>query len=251
MIVKSVETGWEIVYQAAHALLAGKIATQLRQLPGIHYWPETLAALFEHDDHKTSFGKNVYLTELGAPKDFTQFRFTAQERYEEVKRRIENGYRKHRWIGLLAARHAEELYRGETVSKRLQSLLEHERGRREKVLGDLKTNEEALEQAYSVVQWCDRISLILCQNALPAMQRRLEIAPMQDGRRYEIWQQEDMTVAVDPWPFTSKIFVEHVEVRSLGQLAFSSDKELEKHLNESPVEQRSWHFQNHKSPAHH
>jgi hypothetical protein len=109
MIVRNVESGWEIVFQSAHALLAGQLASHLRQSAKIRYWPETLAAILDHDDHKEAFGNNVYLTELGAPKDFTQFRFTARERCEEVRRRIDSGYRKHRWVGLLAARHAQEL----------------------------------------------------------------------------------------------------------------------------------------------
>ncbi|WP_373652661.1 DUF3891 family protein [Schlesneria sp. DSM 10557] len=242
MIVKSVETGWEVVYQAAHALLAGKIATQLRQLPAVHYWPETLAALFEHDDHKTSFGKNVYLTSLGAPKDFTQFRFTAKERAREVSRRIENGYRKHRWIGLLAARHAEELYRSEKISPSLRALIDDEIERRAAILHELGTTKAALESAYAVLQWCDRISLILCQGAIPAMHRRIEIAPL-ENQRYQMWQRPDNTVAIEPWPFSAKIFVEHVEVRTLQQLIFTSDSELQEHLRACPVEMRTWHFQ--------
>lgn len=115
MIVRSVESGWEIVFQSAHALLASQIAMHLRLAQTTRYWPETLAAVIDHDELNTSFGKNVYLTDLGAPKDFTQVHFKARERYDEVQRRIDSGYRKHRWIGLLAARHAEVLYRREAV----------------------------------------------------------------------------------------------------------------------------------------
>ncbi len=242
MIVRNVELGWEIVFQSAHALLAGRLATQLRQLPKIHYWSETLAAIVDHDDHKEPFGKNVYLTELGVPKDFTQFRYTARERFEEVLRRIDSGYRKHRWIGLLAARHAEELYRHKNVSKKLKELLGAERQKRAVVLLELKTTGEALEAAYAVLQWCDRTSLILCQNALPAMHRRIEIASLGDGKRYEIWENEDRTVSVEPWPFSSEIIDVHVEVRTVAQLTFKGDRELERRLQECAVEDRCWNF---------
>lgn len=242
MIVRNVESGWEIVFQSAHALLAGRLATQLRQLLKIHYWSETMAAIVDHDDHKEAFGKNVYLTELGAPKDFTQFRYTARERFDEVRRRIDSGYRKHRWIGLLAARHAEELYRHKNVSKKLEELLGAERQKRAAVLLELKTTEEALEAAYAVLQWCDRTSLILCQNALPAMNRRIEIASLGDGKRYEIWENEDGTVSVDPWPFRSENFDMHVEVRTVPQLTFKADRELECCLGECKVEDRVWNF---------
>lgn len=241
MIVVSVASGWEIVYQSAHALLAGNIATQLSELPKALYWPETLAAIVDHDDHKESFGKNTYLTDLGAPKDFTQFTFTARERFEEVKRRIESGFRKHRWIGLLAARHAEELYREDRVSKRLSQLLTEQQRFRKQLLKDLKTTNEALEVAYAVVQWCDRMSLILCQNALPAMHRRIEVAPLQ-RRRFEAWSPEERKVSVDPWPFRTERFEVHVEVRTIHALSFTTDRELERSLNQSAVEARHWEF---------
>lgn len=249
MIVRNVESGWEIIYQSAHALLAGHIATQLRELPAVPFWAETLAAIVDHDDHKEAFGHNVYVTDLGAPKDFTQFKFTAKERYEEVHRRIESGFRKHRWVGLLAARHAEELYREERVSKRLTALLDQEQKRRVSLLRDLSVSVEALESAYSVVQWCDRLSLILCQGAIPAMHRCLEIAPLA-GTSHEIRERENGSLEVRPWPFRSEEFSTHVEVRTLRQLQFENDRELERCLNQSEVEARRWTFRNDRQTPH-
>jgi Protein of unknown function (DUF3891) len=243
MIVRSIEAGWEIVFQSAHALLAGQLATHLQRFGKIHYWSETLAAIVDHDDHKEAFGSNAYLTELGAPKDFSQFRFTARERLAEVVRRIDSGYRKHRWIGLLATRHAQELYGREHVSKKLTALLEAEQRRRMSLLHELRTTDAALEAAYAVLQWCDRASLILCQNALPSMHRRIEIAALGDGKRYEFWQAEDDTLSVEPWPFSSDSFAVHVEVRTVHQLSFESDRELERCLSKCPVEDRAWNFQ--------
>ena len=243
MIVCSIDSGWEIIFQSAHALLASQIAAQLKQLPRISYWAETLAAIADHDDHKESFGSNVYLTDLGAPKDFTQVQFTSQERLREVQRRIEHGYRKHRWLGLLAGRHAEELYREVKVSQRLGKLLQAEQQRRPSLLKELKTTVAALEAAYAVLQWCDRTSLILCQSGIPAMHRRIEIAPLADQRRYQLWQAEDETVAVSPWPFQSHHFEVHVEVRALHQLTFQTDRELQRGLESCEIEDRRWTFQ--------
>lgn len=248
MIVRNVESGWEIVFQSAHALLAGQIATHLRQSPHVRYWPETLAAIIDHDELKESFGTNVYLTELGAPKDFTQFRFKARERYDEVQRRIDNGYRKHRWIGLLATRHAKELYGQETVSKKLEALLNSEQKKRAAILHDLKATERALEDAYAVFQWCDRASLILCQKAVPAMHRRIEIASIGDSKRYEIWETEPSSVSVEPWPFNADSFDVHVEVRTIKQMTFVNDRELEQCLKQCAVEDRYWTFQKCDSP---
>lgn len=243
MIVRSTEKGWEIVFQSAHALLAGQIGSHLLQSPKIPFWFQTLAAVVDHDDHKESFGRNVYLTELGAPKDFTQFKYSANERFTEAKRRIENGYRKHRWIGLLAGRHAEELYKSNSITKRLDELITNERRKRRSILRDLKVTEEKLEAAYSALQWCDRLSLILCQNAVPAMHRRVEIAKLLDQVRYETWERENGKLMIEPWPFASSSITVSLEVRTVTQLAFRSDTELEKALLDCDVEERNWTFE--------
>jgi hypothetical protein len=242
MIVTNTAKGWVIVFQSAHALLAYRFAFEMKGLKGIPHWKETLAAIADHDDHKEAFGKNVYLTELGAPKDFAQFSLSALERFTEVKRRIESGHRKHRWIGVLCSRHAEELYSRDNTSKQLKALLQSERRRRLAVLHALHASVSDLEAAYQVLHFCDRISLILCQGEIPAMNRRIEIVSHRNSVRYELWETGDHSLAVDPWPFEKPEFEVGVEVRTVPQLKFSSDRELEKQLMACDVENRSWTF---------
>jgi hypothetical protein len=227
MIVRHTVDGWEVIYQGAHALLAGQIAQKLSPDVTPRFWTETLAAIIDHDDLKEDFGNNVYLTDLGAPKDFALFKFTATERYTESKRRIANANRKHRWIGLLAARHVEQLYATERVSRKLAALIDSERARRPSALRELNLQEDHLEAAYRIMQWCDRASLILCRSELPAMMRRIEVAALAPGTRSEMWQAEDESVKVSPWPFAAPAFEVSVEVRTLAQMVFKSDRELE------------------------
>jgi hypothetical protein len=242
MIVTHTASGWEVIFQSAHALLAGRFAVELKSVSDAPYWFETLAAIVDHDDLKESFGKDVYLTELGAPKDFTQFSLCARERFAEVKRRIESGHRKHRWIGMLCTRHAEELYGDEATSHRLRVLLQAERKRRLEVLRHLGASTSDLEAAYQVLRFCDRSSLILCQREIPAMNRKIEIVSDLGGARYDLWEREDHALAVDPWPFEKSRFEVGTEVRVLQQLQFSNDRELEKRLMAADVEYRRWTF---------
>jgi hypothetical protein len=242
MIVRHTAAGWEIIYQGAHALLAGNFARHLKRLAELRFGLETSSAIVDHDDLKEPFGKNVYLTDLGAPRDFTQFTFTARERLAEAKRRIESGHRKHRWMGLLASQHVEALYGGERLSKGLSALLLAERKRRSKVLSDLATPQDELEAAYEFMGWCDRASLILCQNALPAMHRRLEISSLGDDARSEIWLGEDQAVHVAPWPFVEDRFTVGCEVRLVQKLHFTNDRELERALLAAEIENREWRF---------
>jgi hypothetical protein len=242
MIVTHMSDGWDVIFQSAHALLAYKFAFELKGLRDKPYWPETLAAIVGHDDHKEAFGKNVYLTELGAPKDFTLLNLTARERFREVKRRIESGHRKHRWIGLLNARHAAELYAKERTSRRMTSLLKGEEKRGRKVLDELQASASDLEAAYQILLFCDRLSLILCQGEIPAMNRRVEIVSERSGVRYDLWENDDKSLAVAPWPFDRLAFEVAVEVRTLRQLEFANDRELEQQLRATEADQRQWIF---------
>lgn len=242
MIVTHTVRGWEIVFQSAHAMLAGQFAVHFKALKDTRHRLETLAAIVDHDDLKEAFGSNVYLTKLGAPKDFSQFSMSARERFAEVKRRIEHGHRKHRWIGLLCSRHAEELYSDESISQRLKALLHSEKKRRQAVLHELSASVNDLEAAYNVLRFCDRISLILCRGEIPTMNRRIEIVSDRGGVRYDLWEGGDNSLAVEPWPFETPQFEVAVEVRTIPQLKFLSDRELEKRLMISAVENRIWTF---------
>jgi hypothetical protein len=242
MIVTHTADGWDVIFQSAHALLAYKLAFELQGLRDKPYWAETLAAIVEHDDHKEAFGKDVYLTELGAPKDFTQLNLTVHERFCEVKRRVESGHRKHRWIGLLNSRHAAELYAKERTSGRMRALLNGEERRSRKVLDELQAPASALEAAYQMLLFCDRLSLILCQGQVPAMNRRVEIVSERSGVRYDFWENGDKSLTVAPWPFEREAFEVAVEVRTLRQLEFASDRELERVLRATEVVERQWIF---------
>jgi Protein of unknown function (DUF3891) len=104
-----------------------------------------------------------------------------------------------------------------------------------------------LEDTYELLGWCDRASLILCQNALPAMHRHLEISPCRDGTRSEIWLGDSKVVHVEPWPFVEDRFTVSCEVRLVPQLHFSNDRELEKRLLAAATENRQWQFARHET----
>ena len=55
MIVRKSSEGFHIIYQAAHGLLAGKIAQELKHKFRPPYWLETLVAVIEHDDQQLNF----------------------------------------------------------------------------------------------------------------------------------------------------------------------------------------------------
>lgn len=243
MIVSNVESGWEIVFQPAHGLLAGKIAEHFDESLRSEFWFETKAAITAHDDQKIQLqtDRRVYVTELGAPRDFTLVSMSDQQRFEEVRDRLRNAYRKHRWIGLLESMHADFLYSDQDVCSELAELLDSGQSKRKTVSRQLATTKAKLKHAYDIMKWCDRCSLILCQGKVPAMERRLEINSLHKDR-YEIWQREDKSLCIAPWPFSTDSFEVGVEVFELQQLSFENDRELGDALDACKPQYRKWAF---------
>lgn len=243
MIVTNVESGWEVIFQPAHGLLAGRLADDLAESLHGEYWFETKAAITAHDDFKDEFvpDSGAYVTDVGAPRDFTLVDMDDGQRFKESSRRLQNAYRKHRWIGLLTSRHIDFLYGDASVSKPLEELIAKEQRERRSHLRKLGVKKADLDHAYSVMRWCDRCSLILCRGRLPAMQRWLEITSI-GKTRYDISQSDRGTVTVSPWPFTSDSFEVDVEVFCLSQLRFDDDETLGEALSDCEPEKRIWKF---------
>lgn len=239
MIVNATPNGWEIIYHRAHALLAAQLAGQWRRKNAPARLYETLAAISHHDDLEKEWEEDI-VTEAGAPMDFTLSQDTD---VEKIAKLVKNALYRGRWVALLISKHMSRLNeskRGEIpeLDKFLDEQLENqERWRKE--LGIEKTDVDA---AYAFMQWCDRLSLILCQQELPADERWLEISKGPDDQRYDIMQRSDSLVTVKPWPFEDDKFTVNIEACDVSQLKFKSSAELSKALQEAPIKIQEWTF---------
>ena len=120
--------------------------------------------------------------------------------------------------------------------------LESQRERRKQVLRRLHLKLSDLEDAYALLQWCDRCSLILVRDEIPAMQRRIEITRTLFEKPSNLWRDDDEHLHVEPWPFETQEVKVGVEVRQLDQLQFKNDEELEEHLEHADITFREWTF---------
>jgi Protein of unknown function (DUF3891) len=68
MIVTMTDSGWDVIHQPAHALLASKLAQHWKQSERSPFWTEVLVAIAQHDNHQRGLD---YLTSTGAPEGFT------------------------------------------------------------------------------------------------------------------------------------------------------------------------------------
>ena len=112
MIVNLIETGWEIIYHRAHALLAAQLAGQWKKEESPLRLYETVAAISHHDDLEKEWEGN-HLTSAGAPLDFT-----LEKDFQLPKMRdfTQNARYRGRWVALLISMHMSflnEVRRGE------------------------------------------------------------------------------------------------------------------------------------------
>lgn len=239
MIVSSTDTGWEVIHQQAHGLLAFQLAIQWQPDKRPVFWPETLVALTEHDDGQDPWEKQNHLTTAGAPMDFQILEYSV----EQCRNMIRIGLEKSRWNALMLSMHTTFLYetkRGKDPE--LDTFLDEQRENQQLWRKQCGATKAEVEYGYAFLQWCDALSLILCQGQVPPEGRRLEVSIGPDKIPYFIHQLKNGALSLEPWPFDPAEFTAHVEVYHLDQLQFRHDEELFTALQQAKVEQRQWTF---------
>jgi Protein of unknown function (DUF3891) len=239
VIVNATPNGWEIIYHRAHALLAAQLAGQWRRKNAPARLYETLAAISHHDDLEKEWEEDI-VTEAGAPMDFMLSQDTDVEKMANL---VKNARYRGRWVALLISKHMSRLNepkRGKIpeLDKFLDEQLENQKIWSQ----ELEIEETDIEAAYAFMQWCDRLSLILCQQELPADERWLEISKGPDDERYDIMQRSDDLVTVKPWPFEDEKFTVNIEACNVTQLKFKNSAELSQTLQEAPIKVLEWTF---------
>jgi len=243
VIVNATQNGWEIIYHRAHALLAAQLAGQWRRKDAPARLYETVAAISHHDDLEKEW-EDYNLTKAGAPRDFTLMSDSDIEAGVEKNANLaKNALYRGRWVALLISMHISRLNepsRGQ--SPKLDKLLDEQLENQKRWREELGIEKEEVDAAYAFMQWCDRLSLILCQHELPADERFLEITKGPDDRRYDIMQRSDRLVVVKPWPFQDDKFTVNIEACDLSQIEFESDAELTQALQQAPIKVLEWTF---------
>lgn len=243
MIVNTTNRGWEIISQYAHGLLAGRIAAQLHPKYRPKQWVETLTAIIEHDDKQIDLDSQSCLSEAGVPLDFTLSKPGPQsEVVERAKGLMELAMNKSRWIALFISCHLDFLYDRGAVGKEMESFLKKQETFRKQALKVFGITEKQLTEYYQIVRFCDRLSLILCKNEVPAQGRKLEINTSISNETFFIRRDEKERLVIDPWCFKEKEFELSVEKRHLEQPTFPSAKALKKALDETDVTLKAFSF---------
>lgn len=239
MIVNLQQQGWEIIYHRAHALLAAQIASHWNNRDSPQKIIDTIAAISHHDDLEKEWEEDR-LTEAGAPLDFMLQQETPVEKLDQL---VEDALYRGRWVALLVSMHMSYLYSSVAEqSAEMREFLDRQQQLQQQWRKDLGLSKDQAHNAYRFMEWCDRLSLILCQRQLPVDERALEISTGPGDRSYKVIQRKDDTVTVEPWPFASAQFKVDVEASYLSQLKFDSNDALTEALKVAPRKQIEWKF---------
>ena len=241
MIVNSTPAGWQIIYQQAHALLAAQLAWHWPPTLPPDRWVGLLGAIAQHDDEQEDWhgrGGHYGLTAVGAPANFTQKEFSLEQATGVLAASRFQG----RWRSLLTSLHLSSLYEGlRGQKKEIDTFLDELRAGQEAGRRALKTTKKEAQQAYELLHWCDRLSLILCRHEIPEMGRAVEIHTGPDGTTHTLAQPAaDGPVVISPWPFAAPKVEVSVEASVLAQMQFHDDAALAAALCEAPVETLCW-----------
>lgn len=241
MIVNLTQNGWEVIYHRAHALLAAQLAGQWDKTKAPTRFFETIAAISHHDDLEVEW-EDAQLTEAGAPLDFTLDISSSPKTIEKLAKLVDRAQHRGRWVAMLVSMHICFLNQTQwETSDEWKQFLEDQVNKQQAWREALGIDKDEAEQVYQFLQWCDRLSLILCMKSLPVDQRALEITSRFNHQRYDV-RQIDGSVNVTPWPFEKDEFTVNVEACELNQLKFESNTELKEALQKAPIKVLEWQF---------
>ncbi|WP_165940057.1 DUF3891 family protein [Dyadobacter psychrotolerans] len=241
MIVVYQENGWQIISQRAHGLLAGEICSHWKNENHPERWLETIIATAEHDDAYNEFDEdNVLLNENGGPVNFKMRNFEK----EKCDKLISHALTKSRYITLLVARHIRFLYENEqdsVVKKYCAALQKKETG----WMKEIALKAKDLTAAYSILEWCDALSLLICQGLIQPENRSIEISSGPDNKHYKLHSPERYVLNVNPWPFERDQFSVSYESRTISQLTFQNIGQFRNALMEATVDFHKFNFVKH------
>ncbi|MFD3001303.1 DUF3891 family protein [Pontibacter toksunensis] len=237
MIVNAIPEGWEVIYQQAHGVLAAQLAYQLKPELQCRYWVETVIAIANHDNRQKTWRGKDGLTPAGAPADFTLLPTTL----EQAQALMHAVRFQSRWVAMLTSMHMSYLYESQRgQQKGINLFLDEQQALQKECRQGLGVSQKEAAQAYAIMQWCDRLSLILCRHELPADERALEITQGPDGETYFVKRLQNTSVNVEPWPFSAPQLQVQVEYRVLEQLQFKNDAGLAKALHQAEAQSLEW-----------
>lgn len=237
MIVNYKQSGWQVITQRAHGIVAAQLAFQWRVKERPSRWVETLLAIAEHDDAENELDGENLLTEAGGPLNFAMKRFELPH----LEKMALMTATKSRYISLLTSLHMCYLYEKDQGDiPGATTFLQEQKKLQELWRKELDLSKEAVAKAYDLLEWCDALSLLICKGDLQPEQRCMEISAGPDKNRHQLVQVDATTLAVNPWPFEANSFTISYETRLIPQIQFASSAAFREAFLAAEIQTQTW-----------
>jgi len=102
------------------------------------------------------------------------------------------------------------------------------------------------ERDYRLLEWCDALSLLLCQHENQPEARSVEISNGTEDKSYQLIQLRAGVLTVEPWPFEAVSFELYFETRLIPQLMFKDATDFRSAFRAAKVSERRWLFEQKK-----
>lgn len=229
MIVNYTESGWKIILQRNHGLLAAEICAYWRKSDQPERWLETLIATAEHDDVYNELQQDDLLNAQGGPLNYKMTFF----REDYCRGLIERAVTKSQYVALLVAAHIHFVHGAAPEAKAFCRQLRRQESRWRKQTG---VTAREVAASYRILECCDAFSLLICQELIPPEQRSIQISTGPGGVAYSCKAKENGDLTVTPWPFEVPAFEIHYEFRLLKALEYTSLESFRRALAQAPVQ---------------
>lgn len=225
MIVNYTESGWQIITQRSHGLLAAQICAHWRKDNQPERWVDTLIATAEHDDVYNEFENDNLINKHGGPVNFKAAAF--EKSYGQ--RLIAMAETKSAYVALLVARHIRFVHGDDPKAKAFIKELD----KLEKTwLKSAEISGAEADRGYELLEFCDAFSLLICQGLIQPEDRKIEISNGPDGTAYEMHHLGD-GIVVQPWPFEVNTYQVTYESRTLPELRFKDSAHFRKTIEQA------------------
>ncbi|HKG08369.1 MAG TPA: DUF3891 family protein [Pedobacter sp.] len=214
MIVNYTSSGWQIISQRSHGLLAAQICAHWDKNNQPECWVETLIATAEHDDVYNELDNEELINAQGGPIDFKETGF----KKILSQKLIDMAETKSAYTALLLSRHIQFVHGSDPKATTFIKKLKKQEA------GWIKTaacSKAEITRGYELLEFCDAFSLLIAQGLIQPEHRKIEISNGPDGTAYQMYA-SDSGLVVSPWPFEIPFFTVSYESRSLAQLRFAS-----------------------------
>lgn len=223
--------------QRAHGLLAAQLAAHWRIKDRGERWTETLIAIADHDDAQIELQRDDLLTAQGGPVDFKMIPFAL----EHGMRTMEFALSKSRYVAVLCAIHLEFVAGDRSLqSEAVKKFLKTQKTLSSRWCKQLNITSDEIKFYYRLLEWCDALSLLICQRDNQPEQRSVEISRGPDDEPYQLIQSAPDVLMVTPWPFEDDQFKIRFERRLLQQLQFDSCEHFKSAFLKTNVEEKTW-----------